>query len=90
MFFFLFGYGTRFKERGPGEDRTCHRCAKTSTWLRLHRFTEVTFFFVPILRFNRSELEACPVCGEAHELPKPEKRSPWGLPQVGGMSGRSV
>ncbi|MBI5106556.1 MAG: zinc-ribbon domain-containing protein [Solirubrobacterales bacterium] len=69
MFFFLFGWGDRLEPLGAAELRTCPRCHNTTTWQRLRRTHRVTLFFVPLLRWGRRELEACPVCGEAVELP---------------------
>jgi hypothetical protein len=64
MFFLLFGGGVRLKTLGAGPERTCPRCHNTATWVRLRRFHELTLFFVPLARWGRSELEACPVCGQ--------------------------
>lgn len=77
MFFLLFGGGTRFKDLGTGETRTCPRCHNTTAWQRLRRFHELTFFFIPIARWGRCEVEACAVCGDAHELPDTNPRRLW-------------
>lgn len=74
MLFLLFGGGTRFRIEGTGEERTCPRCHNTSTWQRLRRFQELTFFLIPVARWGRHEFETCPVCGEAQELPKTPRR----------------
>lgn len=77
MLFFLFGGGIRFRDQGPGQQRTCPRCANTATWQRLRRFRELTLFFVPIARWGRRDVESCLVCNETRELPRPEHRPPW-------------
>ena len=65
MLFLLFGGGHRIKPLGDGAVRDCPRCHNTTTWMRARSFYELTFFFLPILRWRRRELEACPICGEA-------------------------
>lgn len=77
MLFFLFGGGTRLKEIATAETRRCPRCHNRAAWMRLRRYHEVTFFFVPIARWGRRELEACPVCGEAQEVPRTDQRRLW-------------
>ena len=74
MLFLLFGGGPRLKDAGTGEQRTCPRCQNAATWQRLRRFNELTFFLIPIARWGRRELEACPICGEAREISPPPKR----------------
>ena len=77
MIFLLFGGGTRVKELGDGESRLCARCHNTTTWTRLRVWHVFTFFFIPIVRWGRREIEACPVCGEAVDAGLPSPRSPW-------------
>lgn len=74
MFFLLFGGGLRFKDLGAGEERACPRCHNTTTWQRLRQFNELTFFFIPVARWGRRELETCGVCGESEELPRTARR----------------
>lgn len=69
MLFLLFGGGIKITDKGPGDERSCPRCHNTATWRRLRRCHQLTFFFVPVLRWGRRQLEACPVCGETLELP---------------------
>lgn len=76
MIFFLFGGGTRYKNIGTAEVRTCSRCHNSAPWIRLQRFHEVTLFFIPVARWGRRELMACAVCGEADDLPGAERLRP--------------
>jgi endogenous inhibitor of DNA gyrase (YacG/DUF329 family) len=70
MFFLLiFGLATHVKRLGDGRERTCPRCHNTTTWARLRESTQLTLFFIPVLRWDRRELDACPICGERVELP---------------------
>lgn len=78
MLFLLFGGGIRFKDLGAGQEHTCPRCHNTATWSRLRRFHQLTLFFIPVARWGRQELEACPVCGEQHELAEPAPRR-WSM-----------
>jgi endogenous inhibitor of DNA gyrase (YacG/DUF329 family) len=77
MIFLLFGGGTRFKLLGDVQSRDCPRCHNNTTWTRLRRFHEFTLFFIPIARWGRQELEACPICGETVEVPR-TSRAPHG------------
>ncbi|MGY2078123.1 zinc-ribbon domain-containing protein [Blastococcus sp. SYSU DS0828] len=63
--FFLFGFGTKQRDAGPGATRTCPRCGNTARWTRVRQFQQLTVFFVPVLRWRRRQLEVCPVCGAA-------------------------
>ncbi|MFQ1002814.1 zinc-ribbon domain-containing protein [Modestobacter sp. SSW1-42] len=61
--FFLFGFGTKQTDLGPGEVRTCPDCGNTTQWARVRQSRQLTVFFVPVARWRREELEVCPVCG---------------------------
>ncbi len=63
--FFLFGFGTKQRDLGPGEVRTCPRCGNTTQWRRIRQFRQFSVFFVPLLRWRRETLEVCGVCGTA-------------------------
>jgi len=64
----LFGFGTKQKDLGPGDVRTCPRCGNTTRWARVRQFTQFTVFFVPIARWGRQQLEVCGICGSAVEV----------------------
>jgi len=66
--FFLFGFGTRQKDLGPGATRTCPRCSNTTTWARVRQYRQFSVFFVPLLRWKRQQLEVCGICGAAVEV----------------------
>ena len=66
--FFLFGFGTKQQELGPGVVRTCSRCHNTTPWVRVRQVKQFTVFFVPIARWGRQQLEACGICGTAVEV----------------------
>ena len=66
--FFLFGFGTKQVDQGPGEVRTCPRCGNTSAWASVKQFRQVTVFFVPVARWGRRHLEVCGVCGTSVEV----------------------
>ncbi|WP_409329886.1 zinc-ribbon domain-containing protein [Trujillonella humicola] len=61
--FFLFGFGTRRRDLGPGRVRTCPRCGNTTRWARVREARQVTVFFVPVARWGRRDLEVCGICG---------------------------
>lgn len=63
MFFLFFGYGSKVRLRGATAERTCPRCHNTGPWQRLERWRYLSLFFVPIARWHREQLDACPVCG---------------------------
>lgn len=63
--FFLFGYGTKRRQTGIGETRTCPRCHNTTQWARMKQYKQITVFFVPIARWKRVESEECGICGSA-------------------------
>lgn len=63
--FFLFGYGTKEQDLGPGQTRTCARCHNTTTWVRRREFKQFTVFFVPVARWGRRESEVCGICRAA-------------------------
>jgi hypothetical protein len=63
--FFLFGFGSKQQDLGPGEVRTCPNCSNTTQWRRIRQFRQFTVFFVPVLRWGRRRLEVCGVCGTA-------------------------
>ena len=66
--FFLFGFGTKQLDLGPGEVRTCPRCGNTTQWARLRQVKQFTVFFVPIARWGRRQLEVCGICGTTVEV----------------------
>ncbi|SFT52922.1 hypothetical protein SAMN05660657_01370 [Geodermatophilus amargosae] len=66
--FFLFGFGTKVQDLGPGEVRTCPRCGNTTRWSRVRQYRQFTVFFVPVARWGRHRLEVCGVCGTAVEV----------------------
>ncbi len=63
--FFLFGYGRKQQQLGPGATRTCPRCHNTTQWVRVREFSQFTVFFIPVARWGRKYLEACGICGTA-------------------------
>jgi endogenous inhibitor of DNA gyrase (YacG/DUF329 family) len=69
MFFLFFGFGTKVKLRGQAAERTCPRCHNTARWLQLERYRYVSLFFVRLLRWDREQLDACPICGHDEALP---------------------
>jgi zinc ribbon protein len=77
MIFLLFGGGRRVKQLGAGDTRECPRCHNSSRWERLRSYHELTFFFIPILRWGRRELEGCAICGETIEVPRPRRALGW-------------
>lgn len=66
--FFLFGFGTKRRELGPGAVRTCPNCGNTTPWARVRESRQITVFFLPVARWGRRDLEICPVCGVAVEV----------------------
>jgi len=66
--FFLFGFGTKQKDLGPGAVRTCPSCGNTTLWGRVRQFKQFTVFFVPIVRWGRRQFEVCGICGTAVEV----------------------
>ncbi|MFI5720323.1 zinc-ribbon domain-containing protein [Nocardia sp. NPDC051750] len=68
MVFFIFGFGTKRQNLGPGATRTCARCHNTTQWLRVREFKQFTLFFVPVARWKRRQLEICGICGAAVEF----------------------
>ena len=66
--FFLFGFGTKQHDLGPGAVRTCPNCGNTTQWARVRQSRQLTVFFVPVLRWNRQQLEVCGICGTAVEV----------------------
>lgn len=66
--FFLFGFGTKQRDLGPGAVRTCPRCGNTTRWARVREVRQVTVFFVPVARWGRRDLEVCGICGTAVEV----------------------
>lgn len=67
MLFLIFGGGLRLKERGEGQRRMCGRCHNETVWRALRSYRELTLFFIPVLRWHRRDIEACPVCGQVTE-----------------------
>jgi hypothetical protein len=80
MLFLFFGFGTRLELRAMGAERTCPRCHNTARWQHLERYRYVSLFFVRLLRWNREQLAACPICGYseagAPAVPSPRPSSP--------------
>ena len=66
--FFLFGFGIKQQDLGPGQVRTCPNCGNTSQWARVREFRQLTVFFVPVARWRRRHLEVCGICGTAVEV----------------------
>ena len=66
--FFLFGFGTKQRDLGPGQVRTCPNCGNTSQWGRVRQSRQLTVFFVPIARWARQDLEVCGRCSTAVEV----------------------
>ena len=65
--FFLFGFGTKQRDLGPGAVRTCPNCGNTSQWQRVREFKQFSVFFLPLARWGRRRLEVCTICGVAVE-----------------------
>lgn len=63
--FFIFGFGAKQRDLGPGQSRTCPRCSNTTVWARVSEAKQFTLFFVPIARWGRREFEVCGICGMA-------------------------
>ncbi|WP_026373229.1 zinc-ribbon domain-containing protein [Agrococcus lahaulensis] len=63
--FFIFGFGPKQEEVGPGLTRTCVNCNNTAVWRRIRESKRFTLFFIPIARWGKREFEACPICGYA-------------------------
>jgi hypothetical protein len=42
--FFLFGFGTKEQDSGPGEVRTCPNCGNTTPWARVRMAKQFTVF----------------------------------------------
>lgn len=63
--FFIFGFGPKQEDLGPGLTRTCVRCGNTAVWQRIRESKRFTLFFIPIARWGKREFEACPICGYA-------------------------
>ena len=65
---FIFGYGIKRQHLGAGVTRTCPRCHNTTQWARIRQFKQFTFFFVPLARWNRRQLEECGICGTVAQI----------------------
>jgi transcription elongation factor Elf1 len=63
--FFIFGFGTKQQDLGPGPTRTCPRCSNTTVWGRTRESNQFTLFFIPVARWNRREFVQCGICGHA-------------------------
>ena len=63
--FFIFGFGAKQQDLGPGQTRTCARCNNTTVWGRTRESKQFTLFFIPIARWGRHEYEVCGICGNA-------------------------
>lgn len=57
-----------------------------ATWQRMRRFHELTFFFIPIARWGRQQLESCPICGETEQHSDTKPAATVGRPQHAGPS----
>ena len=66
--FFLFGFGTKQQDLGPGEVRSCPRCGNTTQWARVRQVKQFTVFFVPIARWGRQHFKVCEIWGTAVEV----------------------
>ncbi|SNS02293.1 zinc-ribbon domain-containing protein [Blastococcus mobilis] len=66
--FFLFGFGTKEQDLGPGKVRTCPNCGNTTPWARVRTVKQFTVFFIPIARWGRRQIEICGICGAAVEV----------------------
>ena len=66
--FFLFGFGSKQQDLGPGAVRTCPNCGNTSQWHLVRQFRQVTVFFIPVLRWGRRRFEVCGICGATVEV----------------------
>lgn len=90
MFFLFFGYGTKARLRGATAERTCPRCHNAARWQRFERWRYLSLFFVPVARWHREQLDACPVCGCAEIQPRTRRRvsrrSPARLAAAGAPS----
>ena len=73
MFFLFFGYGSKARLRGAIAERTCPRCLNTARWQRFERWRYLSLFFVPVARWHREQLDACPVCGYAETHAEPRR-----------------
>jgi len=63
--FFIFGFGGKQQDLGPGVTRTCARCGNTTVWARTRESKQFSLFFIPLARWGRREFEACTICGNA-------------------------
>jgi hypothetical protein len=61
--FFLFGFGSKQRELGPGQVRECPNCGNTSQWTLLQESRQFTVFFIPVARWGRQRYEMCGICG---------------------------
>ncbi len=86
MFFLFFGYGSKVRLRGAIDERTCPRCHNTARWQRFERWRYLSLFFVPVARWHREQLDACPVCGYAETRPSVSRRSPARLAAAAASS----
>lgn len=73
MFFLFFGYGSKVRLRGAIAERTCPRCHNAARWQRFERWRYLSLFFVPVARWHREQLDACPVCGYAETHAEPRR-----------------
>ena len=82
MLFLFIGYGTKFKLLGELAERTCPHCHNTAAWRRLERYRYLSLFFVRVARWQREQLDACPICGhaEARTDPPARRHEPVGHP----------
>ncbi len=65
---FIFGGGSKQRDLGPGQTRTCPRCHNTTVWSRVAESKQVSLFFIPVARWGRREFEVCGICGTAVEV----------------------
>lgn len=66
--FFLFGFGSKQQDLGPGAVRACPNCGNTSQWHLVRRFRQVSVFFIPLIRWGRRRFEVCGICGATVEV----------------------
>ena len=66
--FFLFGFGSKQQDLGPGAVRACPNCGNTSRWHLVRQLKQFTVFFIPLMRWGRRRYEVCGICGATVEV----------------------
>ncbi|GAA2018971.1 zinc-ribbon domain-containing protein [Nakamurella flavida] len=66
--FFLFGFGSKQRDLGAGQVRTCGRCNNTTQWSRIQQSKQFTVFFIPLARWAKQTVEVCGICGNAVQV----------------------